>query len=78
METRTRLTADDLVQIIAGVFAYNDIEVTSVDFDIRNDTIAAEVLCEAPALRVRTSPDSAEAQALARMTDDILAKMRSS
>lgn len=77
METRTRLNADELTQLIAGVFAYNDQEVIRVDFDVRNETIAVEVVCESAPIKVRTQPDNKQEDALAKMTDDILERMRS-
>jgi len=77
METRTRLDADDLTQLIAAIFAYNEMEVIRVDFDVRGGTVAAEVVCESKCLKVRTTPERNQEDVLEKMTDDVLSRMRS-
>ena len=74
METRTRLSRAELADVLSGVFAYNGMKTTDVQFllDGAPVDVVAEVVCEAPGLVMRVEPED-HRDPLVRQMEQVIA-----
>lgn len=76
MESRTRLSREELADIVASVFQYNGKEVTDIGFfnsDGKPIDIYVDVVCGSPGLSVRVQPEERDPYgALHEMTKEAL------
>ena len=75
MKTCTRLSANELVDMVAAVCEYNGLEPKVVRFvdddDLLIEPLWCEIECESPGLAVRTSDSQQETDRLAAQTDAV-------
>ena len=78
MESRTRLTREEVGDIIASVFQYNGRSPTTIGFyDAAGNVVdfVAEVACNVQGLKVRTVPEGTEYDQLRQMTEDAIGRI---